>query len=147
MSYKDYNAGRNGLGPTETNDPAGGLDYARGIRDRFASEQTTLSGEEHPQAPQLVILILGFAATFAILWKVEILPFEIWQVILMYGVTLLGAIWILRKIPNWLSGTIMAAVLGGSAAYIGWTAGDIYWSVGSGIVVGGLMFWLYSNFD
>ena len=145
MGQEDYNAGRKGWGPTESE--TGQFDYIKGVKDRISAEQTPLTGEEHPQAPQLVILILGFAVTFALLWKVEILSFEVWQVILMYGVTLLASIWILRKIPNWLSGSIMAIVLGGFSAYIGWTVGDIYWSAGSGLVVGTLMYWLYSDFD
>ncbi|MCW8890043.1 MAG: hypothetical protein OQL20_05225 [Sedimenticola sp.] len=145
MSYEDYNAGRKGLGPTESD--SGTFDYINGVKDRLASEQTTLSGEEHPQAIQLIILILGFAITFALLWKVGILPFEIWHVILMYGATLFSTIWFLRKIPQWLSGTIMAVLLGGLAAYTGWTQADLYWAAGSGLVVGGLMFRLYSRFD
>ncbi len=147
MSYEDYNAGRKGLGPTESNDTAGAFDYARGIKERLAAEDKPLSGEEDPQAPQLVILILGFAATFALLWNSNIFPFEMWQVILLGIAALLGTIWVLRKMPNWLSGAIMGILLGGLAAYIGWTSGDVYWSVGSGLVVGGLMFRLYSNFD
>jgi len=147
MSQDDYNAGRNGWGPTQSNDPTGAFDFVRGIKDRMAVEDKPLTGEADPHAPQLVILILGFAATFALLWNSNIFPFEMWQVILLCIAALLVATWILRKMPNWLSGSIMAILLGGFAAYIGWTSGNIYWSVGSGLVVGGLMFRLYSNFD
>ena len=143
MSYAEHERGKKGFAPKESDS---GLEYARGIRDRF-SEESSLQGEEDPHAPQLVILILGFAATYALLWNSNVFPFEMWQVILLCITTLLGTIWILRKIPNWLSGSIMAILLGGFAAYIGWTSGNIYWSVGSGLVVAGLMFRLYSDFD
>jgi hypothetical protein len=147
MSHDEYQAGRKGLGPVQTNDPAAGLDYARGIADRLAADQPGLTGQAHPQAPQLVILILGLAATFAILWKVRILPFEIWQVVLMYGATLFVSIWGLRRLPNWLSGALMAGVLGALAAALGWHLGGIYWAVGAGLVIGALMYRLYSRFD
>jgi len=143
MSPSEYERGKKGFALEDTDS---GLEYARGIRARF-NEESSLKGEEHPQAPQLVILILGFSATFALLWNSNFFPFEMWQVILLCIAALLGTIWILRKIPNWLSGSVMAILLGGVAAYIGWTSGDIYWSVGSGVIVGGLMFRLYSNFD
>lgn len=147
MSQDDYDAGRKGWGPVESNDPAGALDFARGIKDRMAAKDKPLTGENDPHAAQLIILILGVPFFFLLLWNSNIFPFEMWQVVLLCIVTVLSAIWILRKIPNWLSGSIMALTLGGFAAYVGWTGGDIYWSVGAGLVVGGLMFWLYSNFD
>lgn len=150
--FRHHSNGKSGMGPGEFKTEADQLGYAVGKyehdlkrQNRLAEQQT--AGEEHEHGVQITILILAYAATFAILWKVQLLPLEIWQVGLLCIATIYATYWILKRLPNWLSGAIMGLLLGGFAGYLGWIQADIKWAAGLGLGIGGLMYWLFSRVD
>ncbi|MCW8907719.1 MAG: hypothetical protein OQL28_10755 [Sedimenticola sp.] len=153
-SLHHYSDGKSGLAPGEFRNNADQFSYAVGkmehdlkIQSRQDEERLAASGPEHEHGIQITILILGYAATFAILWKVQILPLEIWQVGLICIVSIYATYRILKLLPNWLSGSIMGLSLGGFSGYLGWAEGGIYWASGLALGIGGIMYWLFSRVE
>ena len=144
--YESYGIGRRGGSIASAKDPLAWAVGDQERRNKEAAEQG-IQGEEHPHAFQIITLMLvtGFPIGLFTYWNW--IPWGYWVSFGIWAVATFVLYQVLRALPNWLSGSLMGLLLGGGAAYIGWLEADVYWSVGAGLGVGGIMFLLFYFLD
>ncbi|MBT8445661.1 MAG: hypothetical protein KJO38_00855 [Gammaproteobacteria bacterium] len=146
MQDDGYKVGRRGGSVFSTNDSLG---WARGDMERKfeQAQEGLLEGESHPHALQLVILAALIGIPVTIFTHRGVIP---WGPYVSAGIGVAGfaaSYYLLRRVPGWLSGALMGLLLGGGAAYLGWTEGDIYWAGGAGTLTALLMYFLFSRLN
>lgn len=143
--YDDgYKKGLRGQSVLSTNDVMG---WAAGDTVRKMNDASSaLQGEEHPHAYQIFILmgITGAALAFAtqLGWN----PFGYLGSFITWAVITFFLYKLFCLLPGWLGGGIMGLLLGGGAGFLGWMWSDsnLYWTVGAGLGVGVIMYFMFS---
>ena len=114
MQDDGYKVGKSGGSVFSTNDALG---WAAGdfARKNEAEHGNALHGESHPHTIQGLILLALTGIPIAIFTHTGIIPWGPYASVGLAIVAFFSAYFFLRWLPNWLSGGIMATLLGGGA--------------------------------
>lgn len=147
-SDSDYRRGLRGQSPLTSDDVFAWAAGDAARKQKEALSSSPLQGEEHPNAWQIFILLGTVAAVIAVLVERQLMPAILtaswWRIGAVWLVASAGAYFALKAMPDWLAGSIMGVVLGGTAAFVGWLLLSPLWAVGLGVGVGGLMYLAFS---
>ncbi|NBC49746.1 MAG: hypothetical protein GVY22_17565 [Gammaproteobacteria bacterium] len=148
IDEKDRAAARNGMPGTSFSD--GGLGYVLGSNERDAERrrnQVAYGGPSESSNLPLLILAVCTGVPLLIVAEAEWLPVPWWGWWLFFIVGTYGLNFILRLLPNWLSGSVMGLLLGGLAAFLGWHSGGLFWSASAGLGTTIVMYLLFSRLE
>ncbi len=152
MSYNNdgFKAGKRGDSVFSTNDTAGWV-AGNEVRQLEKNFENPLQGEEHPNAIAIITLLVATAGFIALLLNHHLVPIfitdPIWRLVAVWLGSSAATYFILKALPAWLSGAVMALVLGGAAGYAGWTYLDPVWATGLSLGTGALMYLVYSTLE
>ncbi len=108
-----------------------------------------LQGEEHPNAIAIIILLVATACCIALLLNNHLVPAfitaAIWRLVAVWLGSSAAFYFILKALPAWLSGSVMALALGGAAGFAGWAYLDPIWAGGLSLGAGALGYLIYST--
>tara|TARA_R110002096_G_scaffold67702_2_gene163910 strand:- start:88 stop:546 length:459 start_codon:yes stop_codon:yes gene_type:complete len=152
LSYNNdgFKAGKRGDSVFSTNDTAGWV-AGNEVRQLEKNFENPLQGEEHPNAIAIITLLVATAGFIALLLNHHLVPIfitdPIWRLVAVWLGSSAATYFILKALPAWLSGAVMALVLGGAAGYAGWTYLDPVWATGLSLGTGALMYLVYSTLE
>lgn len=154
MSYgddqRDYRIGRSGGSPLTADNT---FAWAQGDAERKLKEtlDTPLKGEAHPNAWQIFIIAGAVAAAFRVLFERGLVPSVLtdtwWSIGGIWLVVTTALYFILKALPNWLSGTLMGLALGALSGFAASFYLGLMWSAGIALGTGALMYYLFSRLN
>lgn len=106
-----------------------------------------IQGVEHENGLAIIVLMIvtGFPIGLFTYW--EWIPWGYLVSLGIWAVATAALYFMLKALPNFLSGSVMGLLLGGGAGYLGWSEAGLEWALGAGLGVGIAMFLLFYFLD
>lgn len=144
-----FRVGRRGGSLGETSDALG---WAVGTLERQNEETLRRGisrGNDSPNTLQLILLYIATGLFVVLLLAHEVVPpvltDEVWPLAAVWFTGSTALYFILKILPNFLSGTLMGAAIGLEAGYLAQIYTQWLWAIGIGLGTAAIMYFLFSS--